>query len=142
MTEDLSQAPGEDAAAHMGADEPAGVHALADMFFTLGAMALFTVALSAGAARETAPAGVLLKATAQGVVHQGGIAPLDSLLDDASLLARLAQARAQGQTIVVTIAPDGLEAAFALESLLGGMRVRQQRLTGREAAVPGTPPRP
>lgn len=61
------------------ADEPAGVHALADMFVTLGALALFAVAVGAGAARETAP--------------------------------------------------DGLESAFALEALLGGVRVRQRRLT-------------
>lgn len=117
--------------------EPAGAHAFADMFFTLGAMALFAVAICAAAASGPAPAGLSLRALAGGVSYEGRMAPLETLFDDAALRERLAQARARNETVVLAIAPDGLESAFALESLLGGMRIRQSRLSsGAGGAAP------
>jgi hypothetical protein len=115
--------------------KPAGVHALADMFFTLGAMALLAIAICAGAASSsTAVAGLELKTSHEGVTYEGRMAPFGNLLDDVPLRERLAQARARAEVITVVIGADGLESAFVLESLLGGMQVRQRRST--EALAP------
>ncbi|MGJ0508146.1 MAG: hypothetical protein ACR652_13675 [Methylocystis sp.] len=123
-------------------DDPAGAHALADMFLTLAAMALFAVAASAGSGpRPAGDSGLTILAAAQGVSIGGRDVPLVQLLDDAELRTRIAQARGRGETVRVVITSDGGESAFALESLLGGMLVRQSRLTsGAPALEQDAPP--
>jgi hypothetical protein len=109
----------------------------AETFFTLAAMTLLAIALGAQATPPPAEqAQLVFSASARGVaIGAGEPTPPGRLLDDAALRERIAQARARNDSILVVIAADGLESAFALEALLGGASIRQIRLE-RGAAPP------
>lgn len=104
-----------------------GFDPLADMFFTLAAMALLAAALALGAGAKNAD-GLTIVVSARGVSLADRSIPLSALQDDAALRERLARARDAGEIVALQIAPDGLETAFALEPMLGGAKIRQTRL--------------
>ncbi len=111
---------------------PVGLHTFADVFFTLGAMALIALAISAAAfSPRPSVAGLVLEASGHGVTYEGLSASLGGLFADETLHQRLTEARLKNETITVVIRTDGLESAFVLESLLGGLQIRQKRLTGK-----------
>ncbi len=158
--------PNDDPAAPSADDEtPEGLDPLTDLFFTVAAVVLaILIALVPtieAARRVNAPPETVAERLTTGdvtLVHDGrpvlpalaraaGIeiggrrVPPDALPDDAELASVLARATASGETVLLVIAPDGLDTAFLFDGIAaraGVTRLWQIRLDALCGFAAGT----